>query len=45
MSVVVAGVYHPALAPVGPRMAVAGYVLGIHGALAAAWPLGQVGGA
>jgi membrane protein len=32
---VVAGVYHPALAPVGLLMAVAGYVLGIYGALAA----------
>ena len=42
---VVAGVYHPALAPVGLLMAVAGYVLGIYGALAAAWLLGQVGGA
>jgi uncharacterized membrane protein len=41
---VVAGVYHPALAPVGLLMAVAGYVLGIYGALAAAWLLGQVGG-
>lgn len=42
---VVAGVYHPALAPVGLLMAVVGYVLGIYGALAAAWLLGQVGGA
>lgn len=42
---VVAGVYHPALAPVGLMMAVVGYVLGIYGALAAAWMLGQVGGA
>ncbi len=41
---VVAGVYHPALAPVGLLMAVVGYVLGIYGALAAAWLLGQVGG-
>jgi uncharacterized membrane protein len=41
---VVAGVYHPALAPVGLLMAVAGYVLGIYGALGAAWLLGQVGG-
>jgi len=40
---VVAGVYHPALAPVGLLMAVAGYVLGIYGALAAAWLLGVVG--
>lgn len=41
---VVAGVYHPALAPVGLLMAVAGYVLGIYGALGAAWLLGAVGG-
>jgi uncharacterized membrane protein len=41
---VVAGVYHPALAPVGLLMAVVGYVLGIYGALGAAWLLGQVGG-
>jgi uncharacterized membrane protein len=41
---VVAGVYHPALAPVGLLMAVAGYVLGIYGALGAAWLLGVVGG-
>lgn len=40
---VVAGVYHPALAPVGLLMAVAGYVLGIYGALGAAWLLGVVG--
>ncbi|HSG46473.1 MAG TPA: DUF819 family protein [Longimicrobiales bacterium] len=40
---VVAGVYHPALAPVGLLMAVAGYVLGIYGALGAAWLLGLVG--
>ncbi len=36
---VVAGVYHPAMAPVGLLMAVAGYVLGIYGALACAWIL------
>jgi len=41
---VVAGVYHPALAPVGLLMAVAGYVLGIYGALGAAWLLAAVGG-
>ena len=41
---VVAGVYHRAMAPVGLLMAVAGYVLGIYGALACAWLLGQVGG-
>jgi uncharacterized membrane protein len=40
---VVAGVYHPAMAPVGLLMAVAGYVLGIYGALACAWLLGIVG--
>jgi uncharacterized membrane protein len=41
---VVAGVYHPALASVGLLMAVAGYVLGIYGALGAVWLLGWVGG-
>lgn len=40
---VVAGVYHPALAPVGLLMAVVGYVLGIYGALGAAWLLGAIG--
>ena len=40
---VVAGVYHPAMAPVGLLMAVAGYVLGIYGALGCAWLLGLVG--
>jgi uncharacterized membrane protein len=40
---VVAGVYHPAMAPVGLLMAVVGYVLGIYGALACAWLLGIVG--
>jgi uncharacterized membrane protein len=40
---VVAGVYHPAMAPVGLLMAVAGYVLGIYGGLACAWLLGIVG--
>jgi uncharacterized membrane protein len=40
---VVAGVYHPAMAPVGLLMAVAGYVLGIYGALVCAWLLGIVG--
>lgn len=39
---VVAGVYHPAMAPVGLLMAVVGYVFGIYGALACAWMLGQV---
>ena len=41
---VVAGVYHPAMAPVGLLMAVAGYVLGIYGGLACAWLLGLVAG-
>ncbi len=40
---IVAGVYHPALAPVGLLMAVAGYVLGIYAALGCAWILGQIG--
>jgi len=41
---VVAGVYHPAMAPVGLLMAVAGYILGIYGALVCAWLLAMVGG-
>lgn len=41
---VVAGVYHPAMAPVGLLMAVAGYVLGIYGGLVCAWLLSQVAG-
>ena len=41
---VVAGVYHRAMAPVGLLMAVAGYILGIYGALGCAWLLAQVGG-
>ena len=41
---VVAGVYHPAMAPVGLLMAVVGYVLGIYAALGAAWMLSLVGG-
>ena len=41
---VVAGVYHPAMAPVGLMMAVAGYVLGIYGALVCAWLLGMLAG-
>jgi uncharacterized membrane protein len=41
---VVAGVYHPAMAPVGLLMAVVGYVMGIYGALGAAWLLALVGG-
>ena len=41
---VVAGVYHRAMAPIGLLMAVAGYILGIYGALACAWLLGVGGG-
>ena len=41
---VVAGVYHRAMAPIGLLMAVAGYILGIYGALVCAWLLGIVGG-
>ena len=41
---VVAGIYNPALASVGLLMGVAGYILGIYGALVAAWLLGMVGG-
>ena len=39
---IVAGVYHPAMAPVGLLMAVAGYILGIYGGLACAWMLGAI---
>ena len=39
---IVAGVYLPAMAPVGLLMAVAGYVLGIYGALGCAWMLAQL---
>jgi uncharacterized membrane protein len=41
---VVAGVYHPAMAPVGLLMAVSGYVLGIYAALVCAWLLALVAG-
>ena len=41
---VVAGVYHPAMAPVGLLMAVLGYVLGIYAGLACAWMLGALAG-
>ena len=41
---IVAGVYHPAMAPVGLLMAVAGYVLGIYAALGCAAMLGMLGG-
>ena len=40
---IVAGVYLPAMAPVGLLMAVSGYVLGIYAALGCAWMLGQLG--
>lgn len=39
---IVAGVYLPAMAPVGLLMAVAGYILGIYAALGCAWLLGLV---
>jgi uncharacterized membrane protein len=39
---IVAGVYHPAMAPVGLLMAVAGYVLGIYGGLVCAWLLAML---
>ena len=39
---VVATVYHPAMAPLGVLMAVAGYVVGIYAALSCAWLLSQV---
>jgi uncharacterized membrane protein len=39
---IVAGVYHPAMAPVGLLMAVAGYILGIYGGLVCAWMLSAV---
>jgi uncharacterized membrane protein len=41
---IVAGVYLPAMAPVGLLMAVSGYVLGIYAALGCAWMLGQLAG-
>ena len=39
---IVAGVYHPAMAPVGLLMAVAGYILGIYAGLGCAWILGAI---
>ena len=39
---IVASVYHPAMAPIGLLMAVAGYILGIYGGLVCAWLLSQV---
>ncbi|GAB5536268.1 MAG: DUF819 family protein [Rubricoccaceae bacterium] len=41
---IVASVYHPAMAPVGLLMAIAGYVLGIYAGLGCAWMLGALGG-
>jgi uncharacterized membrane protein len=41
---IVAGVYHPAMAPVGLLMAVVGYILGIYGGLGTAWLLSLVAG-
>ena len=41
---VVAGVYHPAMAPIGLLMAVAGYILGIYAAILCAGLLALVGG-
>jgi uncharacterized membrane protein len=40
---IVAGVYHPAMAPVGLLMAVVGYVLGIYAGLGTAWLLSTGG--
>jgi uncharacterized membrane protein len=42
---IVAGVYLPAMAPVGLLMAVAGYILGIYAALGCAWLIALVAGA
>jgi len=41
---IVAGLYHPAMAPVGLLMAVAGYILGIYFGLGSAWMLGVLSG-
>ncbi len=41
---IVAGIYHPAMAPVGLLMAVAGYILGIYLGLGSAWMLGILSG-
>ena len=41
---IVASVYHPAMAPVGLLMAVAGYVLGIYGGIAVATMLAALAG-
>lgn len=42
-SPVVAGVYHPAMAPVGLLMAIGGYILGIYAGLLGAWILSLIG--
>jgi uncharacterized membrane protein len=39
---IVAGVYLPAMAPVGLLMGVAGYILGVYAALGCGWMIGQV---
>lgn len=41
---VVAAAYHPAMAPVGLLLAVAGYILGIYGGLLCAFILGRMAG-
>ena len=41
---VVAAAYHPAMAPVGLLLAVAGYILGIYGGLFCAFILGRLAG-
>lgn len=41
---VVAAAYHPAMAPVGLLLAVAGYILGIYGGLLCAFILGRLAG-
>jgi uncharacterized membrane protein len=41
---IVAGVYLPAMAPVGLLLAVAGYVLGIYGGILCAWMLSAMAG-
>ena len=39
---IVAGVYHPAMAPIGLLMAVAGYALGIYAGFGCAWLLAWI---
>ncbi len=41
---IVAGVYLPAMAPVGLLLAIAGYILGIYFGLVCAWLLGMIAG-